>query len=112
MENQEKRISRSGISFVMFIILLGWLLDVLSTFVGMGIRVHVPGGYYYLFELSPFFMLFPAGWGVMLLCLAAGIYLFSKIPYWIKGCALLWVIALSLLPSIRNTVIILGLVFQ
>jgi hypothetical protein len=116
MENQEKeipvkKISRSGLSFTIFCIVVGWLLDVLSTYVGMGIKKVIPGGYFYLFESSSIFLLFPAAWMIALISLSFFIYLFPKGGFYIKGWLLLCIIGLSFLPSIRNTALILGVVF-
>ena len=113
MENQgkEKRISRSGISFVIFCVLTGFLLDVLSSFVGFGIKKTVPGGYLYLFEGSPFFLIFPAVWMLLFTALALFVYRLPSVPVWIQQSALFWIIAFSFLPAIRNTALIVGMVF-
>ena len=111
MENKDcKRISRSGLSFVIFCVLTGWILDVLSSWIGLGIRIHVPGGVIVGMELSPFFLVVPGVWMILLVCLAVSVYLFKGAPLFIKQLIFFWIIIFSYLPSVRNTILLLEVV--
>jgi len=103
MENQaEKRISRNGLSFVMLSIALGWALDLMSSLIGIQIGLQ---------EASPYFFVFPAVWLIWAECLIVFVYWMPRAPFWVKGSIMLWMIAFSFIPSVRNTALILGVVF-
>lgn len=107
---ETNRTGRTMLTFGIICILAGWILDIMSSYIGFEIRKTVPGGYFYLFEASPYFLIFPAAWALMLGCLAFGVYFFPKAPMWLKRITLFWEIILSFAPSIRNTILILEVV--
>lgn len=100
MENQEssREISRSGISLVFFSILTGWILDVLSSWLGLQL-----GGS----ELSPFFWIFPPAWMLLFMGLAALTYKWKTPGFTVRAWILLLICFSSMIPGIRNTVLIL-----
>lgn len=104
MENQgqTKQISRAGLIFVFICILSGWLLDVFSSFVGARM-----GGV----ELLPYFTIFPATWLLLMSALTVFVYKMKAAPFWIRGWIFLFIVFFSFAPSIRNTLLILEVVF-
>lgn len=100
--NGEPDISRNGLSLVIFSIMLGWYVDLLSSWIG-----SMAGGT----ELSPFFWIFPPAWMMLFIGLAVVVYKWKTPPYAIRAWIMLCIIAVSLVPGVSNTVQILELMF-
>jgi len=97
----KRNISRSELGFVILLIMLGWILDVISTF--LGIRLG-------LSEASPYFMLFPSGWLILMVSLALFVYKFKSAPFWLRGLIMFWMVAFSFIPAARNSALILKVI--
>jgi len=99
----KRNISRAGLAFVIFLIITGWILDVLSTF--LGIRLG-------LSEASPYFMLFPSGWLILMVSLALFVYEFKRAPFWLRNVIFFWIITFSFMPAARNSALILQVILR
>lgn len=90
-----------GLLKTSLLIFVAWILDLLSSAVGLMMGIS---------EVSPFFWLFPAMWMLLYLSLAALIYFFKWAPAIVRGSLLLVIVIISFVPSIRNTMGILLMV--
>ena len=72
---------------------IGWLLDVLSTYVGLTLG---------LYESSQLFLLFPFMWMIMFCSLAILIYYFKWAPVIVRKILLIGIIFGSFAPSLHN----------
>ncbi len=84
---------KSGLLFIYFCVVTGWLLDVLSTYVGLTLGLR---------ESSQLFLLFPFMWMIMFCSLAILIYCFKWAPMIVRKILLLGIIFGSFVPSLRN----------
>lgn len=102
MDVNEKDISVDGLTFVILGIMLGWILDLLSSFIGIRLGLS---------EASQYFVLFPAGWLLLTVSLAVFVYKFKSAPFWLRVSIMLWLIVFSYVPAFRNSALILGMIF-
>ena len=92
--------NKAGLLRICSLIFIGWSMDLISSFIGFSMAKSTQG------EGSPFFLLFPFGWLIMAVSLAATIYFFKWAPARLRKFLLKGVTVGSFLPSIRNLIII------
>ena len=84
---------RDALSVSMFLIWVGWILDLLSTYVGISLG---------FVESNPMFLLFPFFWMLIWICLAALVIWFKWAPVKVRQFLLVCIILFAFCPSIRN----------
>jgi len=84
---------KTKLFFVYLCIVTGWLLDVLSTYVGLTLGLH---------ESSQLFLMFPFMWMIIFIGLSTVIYWFKWAPVIVRKILLLGIIFGSFAPSIHN----------
>ena len=102
MENQESsRINRTGISFVVCSIITAWLLDLLSTWIGLRLGLH---------EANQIFLRFPYLWLFAVLSVVVLIYFFKWAPVWVRKVLLFTIMLGSFSPALLNLYMIIFMV--
>jgi len=89
--------NRSGLLFTCLFILIAWLLDVLSSIVGVSLG---------LTESSQLFVMFPFMWLIVFVGLSTLIYYFHWAPVTVRKILLTGIVFGSFVPSIWNTYLI------
>jgi len=77
---------------------MGWILDILSTYVGLTLGLH---------ENSQLFLIFPFMWLIIFVEFSTLIYYFKWAPAIVRKTLLLGIIFGSFVPSLRNLSLIL-----
>jgi len=82
---------------VFFGIFSGWLLDLFSTSIGLILGFQ---------ESSPFFLVFPMGWLLMMSAAAWLIYFVKAAPLKVRALLLVWIVLCSYAPALHNLILI------
>ena len=88
--------NKSGLSFVLFSVFIAWLLDVMSTWIGLS--------YFGLHEANPIFLQAPYLWLIAVLSVSVLIFFFKWAPVWIRKILLVTIILGSFSPAIHNLI--------
>lgn len=87
---------REALSVSIFLIWIGWILDVLSTYVGLSLG---------FVESNPLFFLFPSMWMLIRICHAALVIWFKWAPLKVRQFLLVMIILFAFFPSARNVLL-------
>jgi len=94
--------NKSGISFVLFFVLVAWLLDVLSTWIGISC--------FGLHETNQIFLQIPYLWLIAVLGVSVFVFFFKWAPVWVRKTLLGAIIFGSFYPATVNLVYILNVI--
>lgn len=94
--------NRSGLSFVLLSVFIAWLLDVLSTWIGIS--------HFGLHEANPIFSQAPYLWLIAVLSGSVLVFFFKWAPVWIRKTLLVAIMLGSFFPALMNMFTILKVV--
>ena len=92
--------NKSGLSFVLLSVFIAWLLDVLSTWIGI---IH-----FGLYEANPIFSQAPYLWLIAVLSVSVLIFFFKWAPVWVRKTLLGTIMLGSFSPAVINLISIFG----
>ena len=94
--------NRSGLSFVLLSVFIAWLLDVLSTWIGIS--------HFGLHEVNPIFSQAPYLWLITVLSVSVLVFFFKWAPVLVRKILLGAIMLGSFHPSVGNLICILGVI--
>lgn len=96
--------NKSGLSFVLLSVFIAWLLDVMSTWIGLS--------YFGLHEANPIFLQAPYLWLIAVFSISIFVFFFKWAPIWSRKTLLVTIILGSFFPALMNTFHILKVVIS
>lgn len=88
--------NKSGLSFVLISVFSAWLLDVMSTWIGLS--------YFGLHEANPIFLQAPYLWLIAVLSFSVLVFFFKWAPVWCRKTLLVTIMLGSFSPAIHNLI--------
>ena len=88
--------NRSGLSFVLLSVFIAWILDVMSTWIGLS--------FFGLHEANPLFLQVPYLWLIAVLSVSVFIFFFRWAPVWLRKIVLGVIMIGSFFPAVTNLV--------
>jgi len=89
-------VNKSGLSFVLFFVFIAWLLDVLSTWIGISC--------FGLHEANQIFLQIPYLWLITVLSFSVFVFFFKWAPVWFRRILLGTIMLGSFSPAVGNLI--------